>query len=345
MATVDWRNTPGIVDDIIKNGPSYHVWQAVWLSENITKKNNPNRKDYIFGQAGIKFRPHHNYEYPPRDIRSISYDNGEMIFVLSFLGLYGINSPLPRCYHEQIPFQEKILGSGNIPLQNFLDIFNNRFYWLYYQSWKKYRFYLHLNNNPENKVAERINSFTGRGIFSKKEKHHENLLISNFSLLKFAGILSQRVRNKEGLKILLSHLFPEFKFKIKENSPHWVELIDAPALGSKDFKLGRNSYIGKSTIDYMNRICIEIGPISFKDYLNFLPGSLNEKRLNELLRLYLNDGLEYDIKFRIKSDTIIYISWNDERLKLGSSFWLGKPKQDDINVYLSNEEFTASYLS
>ncbi len=93
----------------------------------------------------------------------------------------------------------------------------------------------------------------------------------------------------------------------------------------KILNLGRNSFIGKSTIDYMNRICIEIGPISFEDYLNFLPGTLNEKRLNELLKLYLNDGLEYDIKFKIKSDTIIYISWNDKRLKLGSSFWLGKP--------------------
>ena len=341
MATGNRRNSSSIVDDIIKNGPSYHVWQAVWLSENITKKNNPKRKDYIFGQAGLKFRPYHNYDYPPRDIRSISYDNGEMTFVLTFLGLYGINSPLPRCYHEQIPFQGKILGSGNVPLQNFLDIFNSRFYWLYYQSWKKFRFYLHLNSSPDNKISERINSFTGRGIFSKPVQKQPDSLISGFSLLKFAGILSQRVRNKEGLKILINYLFPGFVIKIKENFPHWVELIDVPSLGSNDFKLGRNSFIGNSTIDFMNRICIEIGPVSFEEYLKFLPGTVNEKRLNELLKLYLNDGLEYDIKFKIKSSTIINISWSDDRLKLGSSFWLGKPKQEDINVYLSNEEFTA----
>ncbi len=85
MATGDRRNTPRIVDDLLRNGPSYHVWQAVWLSENITKKSNPNRKDYIFGQAGIKFRPHQNYEYPPRDIKSVSFDNGEITFILTFL--------------------------------------------------------------------------------------------------------------------------------------------------------------------------------------------------------------------------------------------------------------------
>jgi type VI secretion system protein ImpH len=330
-----------ILNDLITNGPTYHVWQAVWLSESLTRESNPDRKDYLLDQKGIRLRPHHNYEYPPRDIKSISYVKDEITFILTFLGLYGINSPLPRCYHEQIPIQEKILGEGNIPLQNFLDIFNNRFYWLYYQSWKKYRFYLHINSSNENKISERINAFIGKGIFS----HTRTSRISDFSLLKYAGIISQRVRNSEGLRILLSHLFPELTIKIIENVPHWVELADIPALGTEDFILGENSYLGNSTIDYMNRICLEIGPISFEDYLNFLPGTLNEKKLSELLKLYLNDGLEYDIKFKVKADTITSVSWNDDRLKLGSSFWLGKPKQEDINVYLKNEEFTetASY--
>ncbi len=335
MESVSRRDTTGIKEDIIKHGPEYHVWQAVWLSENITKKDNPKRKDYLFDQLGMKFRPYQFYEYPPRDIRTVEYEDGEIKFILNFLGLYGINSPLPRCYHEQISFQERILGTGNIPLQNFLDIFNNRFYWLYYQSWKKYRFYLNLNGDPENKIAERINSFIGRGIFTKPA----SAAISDFTLLKFAGVISQRVRSKEGLKILLSHMFPDYPVKIKEFIPHWVALVDVPELGDENFILGKNSFVGSSTVDYMSRICIEVGPVSFDDYLNFLPGTLNAKKLNELLKLYVNDGLEYDVKFNIKADTIVSVSWNDERLKLGSTFWLGKPEVQQFEVYLQNEEF------
>lgn len=337
MESVSRRDTSGIKEDILKHGPEYHVWQAVWLSENITKKDYPKRKDYIFDQLGIKFRPYQFYVYPPRDIRTVEYEDGEIKFILNFLGLYGINSPLPRCYHEQISFQERILGTGNIPLQNFLDIFNNRFYWLYYQSWKKYRFYLNLNGDPENKIAERINSFIGRGIFTKPA----SAAISDFTLLKFAGVISQRVRSKEGLKILLTHLFPDFPVKIKEFIPHWVELVDVPELGSEDFKLGKNSFVGSSTVDYTSRICIEVGPVSFDDYLNFLPGTVNAKKLNELLKLYVNDGLEYDVRFKIKADTIVSVSWNDERLKLGSTFWLGKPEVEQFEVYLQNEEFAS----
>lgn len=332
------RDTSSITDDILRHGPEYHVWQAVWLCENITKRDNPDRKEYLLDQKGIKFRPHQHYDYPPRDIRSVAEENGEIKFVLNFLGLYGINSPIPRCYHEQISFQEKILGEGNIPLQNFLDIFNNRFYWLYYQSWKKYRFYLYLNGQENNKIAERINSFIGRGIFTRGHTFE----LSDFTLLKFAGVFSHRVRNKEGLRILLSHIFPRFKINIKEFVPHWVELTDIPLLGSPDLHLGVNSFIGSSSLDYQSRICLEIGPISFEDYLNFLPGTRDSKKLNELLNLYLNDGLEYDIKFKIKSDTIISVSWNDDRLRLGSTYWLGKPSLELSVVKINNEEFIDS---
>ena len=337
MESVDRRNSSGIIDDILQHGAEYHVWQAVWLTEIATRKNNPGRKDYLFDQLGLKFRPYQHYDYPPRDIKSVSLEDNEVRFILTFLGLYGINSPIPRCYHEQISFQEKILGEGNIPLQNFLDIFNNRFYWLYYQSWKKYRFYLHLNGDSDNKVSERINSFIGRGSFAKRDTS----TISDFTLLKYAGVFSQRVRNKEGLKILLNHLFPQFKIRIKEFVPHWVELIGVPRIGSDDFSLGKNSFIGDATVDYMSRICLEIGPVSFEDYLEFLPGTQNARRINELLKLYLNDGLEYDVKFLIEADTIAEISWDDNRLKLGTTFWLGKPSIKEFDVYIENEEFTA----
>lgn len=322
-----------MIEDILKNGHEFQVWQAVWLSETVTKKDNPGRKDYLFDQAGLKFRPYQYYSYPPTDIKSVLSEDKELEFVLTFLGLYGINSPLPRCYHEQIVFQEKILGEGNIPLQNFLDIFNNRFYWLYYQSWKKYRFYLHLGSKG-NKISERINSFIGRGSFSGQKTSY----LSDFTLIKYAGVFSQRVRSKDGLRILLSHIFPNFSFKIIEFVPRWVELVDVPALGSIDFSLGKNSFIGRTTVDYMSRICVEIGPVNFNDYLDFLPGTENSKKLNELLKLYLNDGIEYDIRFRIQADTIEFISWNDHRLKLGTTFWLGKPSVEEFDVNIPNEE-------
>src|SRR4030042_3332844 len=165
MGTDIRENSSSVIDDLVKNGPSYNVWQAVRIADSIVRK--ANKGDLISEQVNLKFRPYEKYEYPPSDIREICYNEGVITFVLTFLGLYGINSPLPRCYHEQVDFLQRILGEGQVPLQNFLDIFNNRFYWLYYQSWKKYRFYVQFNSHENNDIIQRLNSFSGRGFFGK----------------------------------------------------------------------------------------------------------------------------------------------------------------------------------
>ncbi|HVO74262.1 MAG TPA: type VI secretion system baseplate subunit TssG [Ignavibacteriaceae bacterium] len=328
------ENYSGIKDDLLRNGPAYNIWQAVLIGENISRKEFKNSSsEAAFDDPLLKFKPYENYEYPPRDIKKIFYNDGFLNFVLTFMGLYGINSPLPRCYHDQVAVQQRILGSGEVPLQNFLDIFNNRFYWLYYQAWKKYRFYLHINGNTENKIAERINSFTG----ISRTAHPLNKL-SKFFLLKFSGILSLRVRSKSGLMLLLWYVFPEYTMKIREFVLQWIQLSDIPGLGQKECRLGINVFIGNAAQDYSGRIALEIGPIDFENYMNFLPGNENSDKLIELLNIYLNDGLEYNFEFIIKSETIVAVAWDDERLKLGTSVWLGKPQTEYVKVNIPYEE-------
>ena len=261
MAAELRENYSGIREDLLQNGPAYNIWQAIFVGENISRKElkNNSSESFLPDYPVLKFQPYENYEYPPRDIKKIFYNDGFLNFVLTFMGLYGINSPLPRCYHDQVAVQKRILGSGEVPLQNFLDIFNNRFYWLYYQSWKKYRFYLHLNGNTENKIAERINSFTGITQNSKPEFNK----LSKFFLLKFSGILSLRVRNKSGLMILLWYIFPEYPMKVKEFIPQWIELSDIPGLGQKGVQVGVEYFYRKNHKGLLEQDCSGNRPHKF----------------------------------------------------------------------------------
>ena len=86
-----------------------------------------------------------------------------------------------------------------------------------------------------------------------------------------------------------------------------------------------------------------IGPVDFEEYLNFLPAAAQANKLTELLKNYLIDGMEFDFEFIIRADTIAVISWDDDRLKLGSTLWLGKPRQKEIKVYISYEEITSPH--
>lgn len=329
-----------LIEDLRRKAPEYSVFFAIFLAEKISKSIHPDRDDAKFDQKGLRFRPYEQYVFPARDIRSFEFEDNTMTFVLNFFGLYGIDSPLPRCYHEQVALQQNIHGPGNVPLQNFLDIFNTRLYWLYYQAWKKYRYYLQLSGDMNNKIFQRIFAFTGQlGPADEKTDWP-----SQFKLFRLSSVLSHRVRNKMGLLIILKEHFPRFGFRIQEFVPRRVQLEQLPELGSRhgdrSYQLSRFSILGRSVLDWCGRICVEIGPLDFEEYLDFTPGSVNALLLKDLLQLYLHDGLEFDIKFILRSDSIGRVPWNDRRLGLGVSLWLGRPRQEFVEVDYPYERFS-----
>lgn len=341
MAPEIGENFTRLIEELKIDAPSYNVFYAIYLAEKISRRLYPrDQESESSDQRGIRFRPYEYYVFPSRDIRSFDHQDDLMIFVLNFLGLYGIDSPLPRVFHEQVALQQSIHGPGKVPLQNFLDIFNNRFYWLYYQGWKKYRYYLQLSDDPHNKIVQRIFTFIGQPDLIRLRERS----ISRYKLLQLSGILTQRVRNKMGLQILLHEFFPGKKISIKEFIPKTVTLDMTPQLGrpsdGNPFQLDGHTRLGRTQVDCMGRILIEIGPLDFDEYLTFVPGNRKAVLLKLLLGLYLNDGLEYDIKFFIKSETVGKVSWQDKRLQLGISLWLGRPPQECVEVYYSYERLT-----
>jgi len=341
METESGKNFASLISDLVTNGAEYQVFQACFLAEIISGQWHPERRTNALEQTGLRFKPYEQYIFPPRDIRAISasLEEKEFRFVVNFMGLYGINSPLPRCYHEMVATQRSIQPEVDIPLQDFLDMFNSRFYWLYYQAWKKYRYFLHLDENPENKITQRLFSFLGVNPLFRQG----SVAISPFRLLPLAGILASRNRNKAGLHVLLTSFFPAYKIGIQEFVPQLVKLAQVPKLGGQGeqaAQLGINAVAGSTKLDYTTRICISIGPMDFSEYLEFTPKGHSAALVRELMGLYLNDAIEYDVTLVIRSATIVTIPWNNPRLQLGVSIWLGQPKSEFVSVCFKYEQYT-----
>jgi len=87
-------------------------------------------------------------------------------------------------------------------------------------------------------------------------------------------------------------------------------------------------------------IRVEVGPIDFTEYLEFTPQGKKAELLKYLLNFYLNDGLEYDIKFILRSKSIDTVPWVDQRLQLGVSLWLGRPAEEFVDVYYPYERYS-----
>lgn len=327
--------------DLPENAPSYSVFYAIHICETMLKKRMPHVAWDMFEQEGLMFRPYEHYAYKAKNIVEFKEEDEVMQFVISFMGLYGNDSPLPRCYHEQVSIQQNTFGAGEVPLQNFLDIFNNRIYWLYYQAWKKYRYYLQVKDEPGNKVMGQISAFFGQGAQFRTEE----LAVSRYKLMQLSGVLCHRVRSKEGLLIILREFFAGIKVNIRENVKSMVKVENRPKMGSQygsdSVRLGQHSLLGQWVADYTSRICIELGPMDFESFLAFMPEGESAHLLRYLLRLYLNDSLEYDVKLEVKSEGINKLKWNDKRLKLGQTTWLGKPKDPVLEKYFPYEFYSA----
>lgn len=342
MAAEAGKNLAGLIGDLEARGPEFNVFQAIRIAETASRAAHPDRDDSKCDQQGLSFHPYEQYVFPTRDIRSFSRSPDLMTFVLTYMGLYGIDSPLPRCYHEQIALQQGVHGPGNVALQNFLDMFDTRLYWLYYLAWKKYRYHLQISERPDNLLFRRIFAFVGQleGFFGR----HPG--ISRFKLLQLSGLLSQRNRSAAGLRLLLREFFPKFGLKIREFVPHRVELSDLPKLGRRHreraYRLSRQCVVGRSMNDVSGRIRLDIGPFDFQDFLEFTPRGSSADLLRDLLRLYLPDGLEVDFAFTIRSTTIERVRWDDLRLGLGVSVWLGRPKTECVSVFYSHERYTGA---
>lgn len=332
MGPQDRQDTARLIADLTANAPLYSVFRAIQLAEALSRPSHPERDEERFDQAGLRFRPYEQYVFPSRDIRSFEEKDGIMTFVLTFMGLYGIDSPLPRCYHEQVATQQNVHGPGNVPFQNFLDMFNTRLYWLYYQAWKKYRYYLRLSEKPRHPIWERIFTFGG----VNPERADAVRSIPALKWLRLSSLLCGRARNKEGLLRFLQEFFPNVGFKLEEFVASRARLRDRPRLGKAAgpgaFRLSKFSVLGASKWDHMGRIRLVAGPISYEDYLDFVPGSRNLALLRRLLDIYLNDGLEYDIRFVIRSETVRRLPLNDRRPRLGVSYWMGRPRAECVEV-------------
>ncbi len=58
----------------------------------------------------------------------------------TFMGLYGVDSPLPTGYIDDITQRRE----GHEALEAFLDIFNHRMMTQFYRIWRKYNYPSHL---------------------------------------------------------------------------------------------------------------------------------------------------------------------------------------------------------
>ncbi len=271
---------------LLEEARSFSFFQAMRLLRQACRRNR--------GRDGapdsIRLRPKLSLGFPAADIDNLTIeeDDGRQRFALTatFLGLYGVSSPLPSFYTEDLIEEQ---GQDESVSRDFLDIFNHRFYELLFDSWRKYRLFLQVAEENERPALERLFCLLGLGAEPLRRG-----LENPQGLLRYLGLFTQFPRSAAGLTTLLSDALDNVPISIVPCVDRKARIAGDQrfALGKSNCRLGSNSYLGDQVRDRMGKFRIRIGPLDQATFLYFTPGNQGYRRMAELTALYLNQPLE-----------------------------------------------------
>jgi len=241
-----------------------------------------------------------------------------------FFGLFGPNGPLPLHLTEYA--RDRLRNSDDTTLIEFTNMFHHRLLSLFYRSWANAQPTVNFDRPDQDRFRTYIGSLFGLGMPSLQNRDE----LPDLAKLYFAGRLSSQTHNAEGLIAMIKRFF-NLPTAIEQFVGEWLKLPDNSLcrLGITPLTatLGVNTAIGERVWQCQQKFRIILGPLNYEDYQRLLPGKESGKRLRALVRNYVGDSMDWDVKLVLKKEKVPPMRLGMDDL-LGWTTWLGRPIND-----------------
>ncbi|KEY59299.1 type VI secretion system baseplate subunit TssG [Serratia sp. DD3] len=236
----------------------------------------------------VRLRPHAGMGFPASEFKGLEINPDENpasapSIRTTFMGLYGVDSPLPTHYIDDIAQHRE----GYEAVEHFLDIFNHRILTQFYRIWRKHSYPATFESGGRDKISQSLLGLVGLGIPGTQE--HIDTPLSRF--LALLGIMRQPARTAEGIQALVNMVAPNTQARV---IAHYLRRIPVPEarLGNQAL-LGDRPVIGGSGYDINSTVKIELFTDDQADAHGWLPPEHTLYHdLLTLLRVYLGWRLD-----------------------------------------------------
>ncbi|KMQ52590.1 type VI secretion system protein ImpH/VasB [Chitinispirillum alkaliphilum] len=281
----------------------FDFFQAVTLLEEYFGTEECREKETLHEKFHLRFWADTGITFPSSDIHHIESDSDRAVeFYLSFMGLLGISSPLPHYFTEYGATQR----DGSEALVDFLNIFDHRFYTLFYAAWKKYRLLHTTKWSHTSDIYTCLASLAGLDLKDQKAP----------SLLAYAGLFSGVNHNSYALEEILSDILQGVNVRVEQWVGRWARVESENQLGI-NLVLGSEAMIGERVYDRSGKIRIIIDLESKDDVGSFLPNSPNVEKITEIVPLFTSEPLEFDIQLNFTPANLIPVILGEDNSALG----------------------------
>jgi len=278
----------------------FKFFQLIRLLERL----NPERMQvggFVSPQREIaRFSVYQNLAFPASQVQGIEFDENRCpTVIVNFFGLTGPMGVLPHYYTELIRDRMRVRDKT---MASFFDMFNHRMVSLFYLAWEKYRFAIAYERGERDRFSHILMDIIGIGTNGL----HARQKVADDSLLFYAGILAMHTRPAAGLRQLLWDYF-NVEVEIEQMVGAWYPLDLAnqckfDRASSISEQMGVGAIVGDEIWDQQSGALVRLGPLTLRQYLDFLPTGSAYAPLQALLRFYSGWEIDFQIQLVLKRE-------------------------------------------
>ena len=260
----------------------------------------------VFGSDGqlrhepVRFRPHAGMGFPASEIKGTTDPEQSHLppsVQVTFMGLYGVESPLPTHYIDDITQRRE----GFEATRDFLDIFNHRLITQYYRIWRKYSYPATFEPGGTDNTSQYLLGLAGLG-FPGCEKAAATPL-SRFLALLPLMLLPGRMA--EGLDALVRLLAPDTRARVYHHDRCRIPLKNQVAMSTqRPVSLKHRPVMGAHGTDVNSQVLLQLSTDNAEEVRSWLPDCELYQDLMALLHVYLGSHLDVRLQLCVNRNLL-----------------------------------------
>ncbi|MCL1861146.1 MAG: type VI secretion system baseplate subunit TssG [Proteobacteria bacterium] len=332
------RDPRDLIQELEKDATQFSFFQAVRLLALTARQYGGRRQSHL--PSDLRFRTAATFSFPASEMTryqpalseapDAEQTRDEM--TVNFLGLVGPNATLPQPYTELvIKRRQSFRDTG---LHGFLDIFSHRAIALFYSAWRKYRYWLDVEDGEPDRLTRNLLDLSGVGVQSLREKlgsGNTNRVAETFFAF-YAGLLSQKPISTQAMSTVIRGFFG-VPTRIEQFVGQWIKIPpeEQSRIGG-NAREGVSAFCGRRIWDRQTKIQIHLGPMRRAKYEGLLPGEPGAQALETLVRYMVGHGLACDVQLILdRRDVPVPRLKAGQRPPLGGNAWLfTRPVDHDL---------------
>lgn len=316
---------------LLARGERFDFVQAVRLIHHFSRTKAPIGELGPLDNEPLRFRHDPSLAFHSSDVTAIeelSGSDGKQRFALTatFLGLTGATAPLSTYYSEEL-----LINDPKGALRAFYDLFHHRLLSLFYRARTKYRFTDSFRSGGRDPFTRRAMSFVG----VDADGAVSTIGLPPYTLLSLAPLLTLPSRSARTLRLVLQRLFPTLRVAVESFIPRRVALAEneRTRLGRVRTRLNEDFVIGAGVIDRGGRFRIRIGPVTYEQYEQLIPGGQAFPRLRGVVNQFTRGLLEPELELELDKDSRPGFRLGERRhALLGRNTQLHKPGAENVRM-------------